>query len=202
MKIQTSACAFLGQPIQTQACVGWVLTTGHSCVGFKGSAVEGYWDAENWSTNRIDCNITTDLRQWNNTLDMLVGWEQTNAFPGGDNSLGPMWVRPTELAWILVSKREFNSKDFSGVFWDRVLEYHETEVIPGRYRIQTVIDAFFVHHDDYGTHDSGWRALGSIGGFAFFTYILHTIVMSLIGLCLNNDSHFLNPQGASTYAKV
>jgi len=201
MKITSSVCAFLGQPIQQVPCVGWVEKTGHSCVGFKGSAKQGYWDAENWQTNRIDCNITTDLQRWNNTDDMLIGWDLVGAHPAGENSLGPMWIRPTELAWVLISERTFNSKDFSGVFWDRFLEYHETQAIPGRYRIQTVIDAFFIHHTDYGTHDSGWRALGSIGGFAFFTYILHTIVMAIVGLCLNNDSHFLNPSGSS-YAKV
>jgi len=200
MKIQSSVCAFQGKVIAQTDCTGWAHDAGHSCVAFTGSAQQAYWDSKDFYTNRIDCNITTDLTRWNFTEDMLIGWDLLHTHPGGDNALGPIWVRPTELSWVLITKKEWNSKQGSGAFWDRVLEYHETQSIPGRYRIQTVIDAFFVEHIDYGTHDNGWRALGSIGGFAFFTYILHTIVLSIVGLCINNDSHFLNPSGS--YAKV
>jgi len=200
--ITEAKCAFLDQPVTQTACTGWAKDTDHSCVAFTASAKQGYWSNTNWYSNRIDCNITTNLLRWNNTDDNLVAWSLTDSHPAGDNALGPIWVRPTELAWILITKRQFNSKTFSGVFWDRVLEYHETQAYAGRYRIQTVIDAFFVDHIDYGTHEEGWKTVSFIGGFAFFTYILHTIFLGIIGLVLNNDSTFLNPSGSSAYAKV
>jgi len=199
-RITSAKCSFLDQEIASTECTGWVKDSGLSCVQFPASSKQGYWDPNNFRANRVDCNLTTTLTQWNNTEDMLIGWDLVNAHPAGDNSLGPIWVRPTELSWILVTKRQWWSKDFQGIFWDRFLEYHETEAIPGRYRIQTVIDKFFVEHIDYGTHLTGWHDVAAIGGFAFFTYILHTIVMFVVSFALTNDSHFLNP--ASGYAKV
>jgi len=202
MKILTSQCAFMGKTVAQKGCVGWVVDTQHSCVAFTGSSVSAFWDPKEFSSMRIDCNITTDLTQWNRTEDMLVGWDLVNTHPAGDNSLGPLWIAPNNLAWVLLTKKELQTKDFSGVMWDRVLSYQESQGTPGKYRIQSVMDKLFVEHYEYGTHDNGWRALGTIGGFAFFTYILHTIVMAVVGLCLDNDSHFLNPVGGSTYAKV
>jgi len=38
---------------------------------------------------------------------------------------------------------------------------------------------------------NGWMGVGEIGGFFFFLYVIHSILMAFIGLCLTNDSKFL-----------
>jgi len=169
--LTSSVCKYMEEEVSKVDCVGWVkeVSPPLSCTAFQASSKQGYYDAQNFRTSRIDCNITTDLEKWNNTEDLMIGWEQYDSHPAGPNSRGPIWVRPTELAWILVSRREFQTKDWSGAFWDRFLTYHETQAIAGKYRIETVLDNFF-----HRAHQL-WRSLSWMGSCCkyWWLWILH-----------------------------
>lgn len=60
------------------------------------------------------------------------------------------------------------------------------------------IGSFNVMHARDVDEFNGWKGVGDIGGLVFFLYILHTILMIIIGFFVNNDSKFLNRENVDT----
>jgi len=59
------------------------------------------------------------------------------------------------------------------------------------FNIDIKIGVFDVFHYEQTDFYTGWMATSDIGGAAFFLVIIHTIVMGLVSLCLENNSKYL-----------
>jgi len=147
-----------------------------------------------WSNacdNRLVCNLT--LTNVSTFVDQLVAWEldDTDEQATGDNSYSSLWIANNNNAWVMLTK-EYDVEDDEE--WERSLLYHSTKAIDNQWIITTLINSFDVIHES--TEDSfynGWVAVADIGGFFFFLYLLHSVVMILFGFCLPKNSTFLYP---------
>jgi len=61
-----------------------------------------------------------------------------------------------------------------------------------------------LHVDHFQETDvfNGWMGVGVIGGFCFFLYLLHAIIMALIGICVPNTSKFLGGSREEGYRNL
>jgi len=148
----------------------------------------------NWSSGRIVCNVLTANITGE---DHLIAWELEGSTAWGPNEGASIWIGPNAAAWVLITKDVVQYPGSrSSVKWERVLLYHSSLWHSGNYSVSVVMDSFDV--DTITTHDNpytGWMALGDMGGVAFFLVILHTIVMTVVGLLFANTSSFLKPGG-------
>jgi len=190
-------CAFDGgNSLDTQPCESW---EGYSpgdisqCVAVKtaGCAVTNNFKDRPWQET-IQCNVTA-FSPINASL--LLAWEiedyNTNANVGG-NSYASIWIAPTTNAHIQLSKSitTFDHKPFN--LWFRQLVYHSTVHQFGTYSVQIEMPGMGVFHYDKMNMYNPWRAVGDIGGFAFFVFLLHVAVMIIFGVCLTNNSTYLS----------
>jgi len=189
-----TVCTHDGLHVQTYDCQAWdgIVPSRSICIALGADAffASNTWDHPRFDA-RIDCFLNTTVPPTQE--DHLIAWEMEgdNHATGGE-SLASMWVAPNDNAWILIrnDKIGFNGREFND--WERKLVYHTTTRTPGEYHISTIIRSFFIQHIEQGNSFSGWRALGDVGGFAYFVVILHSIIMALIiGICFSNNSKFL-----------
>jgi len=115
-----------------------------------------------------------------------------------------VYVRPTMGAVVAISKIVVKAKGQQEAYtWRYNMQYKYDVVQPNYFVVKFVINNFMVTHfvEDIG-FDS-WLSIGGIGGFAYFMVILHTIAMTLVGLCLTPESKFLyGGEKASTYNQL
>jgi len=122
--------------------------------------------------------------------DKIIGFEIVKAREFG---VAFTWIQPNSNAWILLSKYIIKPDgEDERVLWGRQLVYHSTVQVGDFFQVSILIDTFRVFHYVESDYYNGWMALGDVGGFAFFMYILHTIVMFTVGVFLENNSKFLN----------
>jgi len=77
------------------------------------------------------------------------------------------------------------------VEWQKDVSYHSTLSEVGVYSIYIGIGSYYARHEEQKDIYDGWMALGASGGFIYFSVILHTIIMIIVGVRLENDSAFL-----------
>jgi hypothetical protein len=113
---------------------------------------------------------------------------------------------------IHLRKSTISSRFINGDYWYSDVSYFQpiqSTPLHGNiwsFKIIFNIVTFDVFHyeemeytDEVGSFN-GWMAAGAIGGFAYFMYILHTIVMFLLGFFLTNNSKFLT--GQDSYNRI
>jgi len=146
----------------------------------------------------INCHITckSQLPSTIHAIDETLIWEL-----GSDNHFrGPnfgVFIRPNDRAWVALQKVVATLMGDSSprTFWERKLVYQVNTGERLTYQIDTVMDSFAVLEYFQGNRYNGWQAVGDIGGFAFFTIILHMLFMMLVGVFLRNESTFLKGSG-------
>jgi len=145
----------------------------------------------NYTVNRIYCNMTTNGYSMQN--NSMIMWEiETEDTTPQFNPFNPLWISPNPFAWVMLEKSVFTSA--SGVvtpYWSKDLLLHSTLSTPGQYNTVIIIGTFKVWHTDQTDLYNGMMSTGQVGGFAFFTVILHSIVMLIVGMCMENNSSFL-----------
>jgi len=196
--ISNLTCLWNGQLLAPKTCpnYGPFGTNSSYCQSIYADAVyatNNLTYTTNYSVDRIYCNLTTTgLGFQNNTM---VTWEIEDTISTGDNTafnpFNPLFIAPSSFAWIMLEKSVYTGSDGTLTFWDKSLLYHTTIFTPGQYDIVLVIGSFNVWHIEQTDIYSGMMSTGEVGGFAFFTLILHTLVMIIVGMCLDNNSTFL-----------
>jgi len=143
----------------------------------------------------FECNITTTGSEFD-TNSMLV-WETEgvgiSSYGGATHSV---YIGANSDAWVLLDKEiAYIHGQGDTTFWNKNLVYRSSNSTAGLYIIKILIGTFEVPHFFIQDAYNPWMGVGDVGGFAFFTLILHTIVMMLLGICMENDSRFLKGDG-------
>jgi len=107
------------------------------------------------------------------------------------------WFGPNSMTWLIMKKRVFQWKSFEVDVWDTVPIYHSTIFQQNNFSAAVMIGEFLVMHINPREMYSGWVVFGAVGGTGFFMTILASIIMIIVGIFLNNNSTFLNPNAAN-----
>jgi len=193
IKIQNKNCSHAGIGIHTQDCQTWDGRTPDSslCFAVLSDSIKvinhNYY--HQWGDVAIDCWINTTIPTSREDLLIAMEFEGDNHATGGD-SLASVWIAPTEGAWILLNNEKlfYNGNEYND--WHRKLIYQSSIRERGMYKVAVVMNSFFVSHVDQADSYTGWMAIGEAGGFAYFTVILHFLLMIPFGFCLTNNSKF------------
>jgi len=189
-------CTHNGAFLTTTTCAPWrgINPSPETCfaVNTDGIVAENKW--EDWQDLFINCEITTAGVDADKNL--LIAWELEGENVGtyGGNSFASIWIAPNDKAWVMLEKAliQGGRKQPKWIeVWERTLLYHSTNASPNFYNVSTIIGTFRVNHIELKDPSIGWVGAANVGGFAFFVILIHTIVMSLFGICLDNDSKFL-----------
>jgi len=143
----------------------------------------------------IECNITTVGAE--NDSNAMLAWEtegvEISSYGGAAHSV---YFGASADTWIILDKEiAYVSGQGDMTFWNKDLVVRSSNYTLGQYRIKVFIGTFEVPHFFFQNSYNAWMGVGDVGGFAFFTLILHTIVMMLLGICMENDSRFLKGDG-------
>jgi len=193
-------CVYDGtQTLSHSTCQSWrgLNMDISQCVALdsQGFGVQNSMKDSPWQET-IQCNVTA-VSPTNTSL--LLAWEiedySTNADVGG-NSYASIWIAPTTNAHVGLSKSvtTFDHKPLN--LWFRNLVYHSTVSEYGTYTVTIEMMSFGIFHYDKMNMYNPWRAVGDIGGFAFFVTLLHIAMMLIVGVCLSNTSTFLSQSSA------
>jgi len=195
--ITGKACYHRGQPVSLKQCM-WNgnPVEDNKCFEVMASSVtvSNVW-GEIWNGDgEVVCFVnTTGVEPDGNNL---IVWEDDLFTPFGDVDSHSVWITPTKRALVVLDKEMIYTHDLGEVTtWHKRLDYRTSVSIPGQYIIATILGTFRVPHFFEQNSYNAWMGVSDVGGFAFFTIILHTIVMMILGVCLDNDSRFLKGDG-------
>jgi len=180
-----------GMFMYTSACPGQPDTT--KCVQLDGTSADAK-PLQNDLTCKFNVSVPQDY-----TGDLVVSFSilDKDVTSFGVNQL---FITPSNGALVEIMMATF--KPLSGPttnHWEKRLYYRSNAPtnIGNAYAftIDIEVAAFDVFHYEQTDFYTGWMSAADIGGAAFFLLVIHTIVMGLIALCLENNSKFL--KGAS-----
>jgi len=191
--ISFKSCTHDGALVHTQPCTfGTHDLPPNKCFTVPGDTIttNNVWGDLFGMDNKILCSInTTGADVSGNTL---IVWSAEAPSIFGDVESHDIFIAPNSHARVVLDQEIIDTHDHGNIaVWRKELRYHSSVSNQGFYNITTMIGTFRVPHY-YEQHSyNAWMGVADAGGFAFFTIILHTIMMMLIGLCLDNDSRFL-----------
>jgi len=70
--------------------------------------------------------------------------------------------------------------------------YKSTIDLNSYFNLTINMNTFAVFHWVQNTNYDSWMNVGAIGGFGYFMFVAHTILMGLISLCLTPNSKLLS----------
>jgi len=150
-----------------------------------------------WSGSAVMCDVQLNVQN--------VTGDDTVITVGVYNNqrIYPQYIQPNTVAEIRIEEEVFTPKSGGSMTHYRLeTEYHSNV---NNYATFTVFFRFRHHrviHFEETNLFNGWMGVGDIGGFVFFLYLLHTIAMALIGICVPNTSRFLGGSTSEGYVKV
>jgi len=193
--IKGKYCTHNGFGVSTSKCeaIDGIDPTGDVCFAVQGDSIVAYnkQDAP-FKEKRIECFINTTVSTDGKSGLLAWGLENFgNTKPVGHNAYSDVYIAPNNNAWVLLTPINVMISGTKYHEWETNLLYHSSLSQQGYYKIDTILSTFYVRDADQVDSYNGYRALGDIGGFAYFAIILHTIVMLVFGFCLRNNSKFL-----------
>jgi len=195
--IQSKACYHNKQMIQTSTCPpfrGVTPPPSNKCFSVMGDSVtaNNVWGDFYTGDTIIECNLTTTGEEPDGNNMVVWAEEDPNSANFGGVNSRTAFIGPDSDSWVVIEKEVLDTHEHGEVtVWHKELVYHSTNFTRGTYRIATVLGSFRVPHFFLQNAYNGWMGLADVGGFAFFSIILHTIVMMFVGICMDNDSRFL-----------
>jgi len=193
--ITNISCMYHNTPVQTGLCKPFNGQTPsiNNCVSVFGDTVvvtSNNFTHESRNLG-IGCNITT-TGSINQVGTMIAfAFEGNNTHVSEQDYHAPLWIAPTSNAVIELNREIMNVNGVVGTYWDRQLFYFSDVSVAGTYQIFVAVNGFGAFQFSTQNLYTGWRALGDIGGFAYFLVMLQTGVMILLGFCFVNESSFL-----------
>jgi len=166
------------------ACSGLAM---NKCFAVSGSQCTGTLNNNGspTATNNLDCTFNVTGPNSGDRVILVVFTDEANF----GNSV--TYVQPQQNAVIGLVKTVVKGNGVSSNLWGRNLMYQSSVSEGGLFAVRFQYDTFTVFH---WVEDSGfdsWLSVGGIGGFAFFMLILHTILMTIVEICIPNESKFL-----------
>jgi len=187
------ACSHNGLGVHTTTCETFnnVVPTTSQCIAIAAENTIAHASrTAPFGDKRIECFINTTVDPNTKESGMLV-WavERFGTVRGAPGSF--LFVAPNFNAWIMLEPVNVFFGGERREEWESDLLYHSSDARQGHYKIDTIISSFFIR--DVARLDSfnGYRAIGNIGGLAYFLVILHTIVLVGFGACFKNNSKLL-----------
>jgi len=192
----SKTCLHNKQMIQTSPCAPFRGTTPpptNKCFSVSADSVtaQNVWGEFFTGDTFIECVITTTGSEPDGNNMLVWGEEDPNGDTFGGVNSRTAFIGPDADAWVVIEKEILETHHGEVNIWHKELVYHSSNFTRGNYRIATVLGSFRVPHFFMQNAYNAWMGLADVGGFAFFTIILHTIVMMFVGICLDNDSRFL-----------
>eukprot|EP01118_Nematostelium_gracile_P017632 TRINITY_DN75_c0_g1_i1.p1 TRINITY_DN75_c0_g1~~TRINITY_DN75_c0_g1_i1.p1 ORF type:complete len:273 (+),score=78.76 TRINITY_DN75_c0_g1_i1:112-930(+) len=180
-------CMWNGSPVRTDFCTepGTDLTNINLCfrVSAENIQAQNAWGA-GFDINSIQCMITTNgTAAVNQMLHFSADDGTETAAAQGTH------ISPGNMTWIFLHLNTFG--DDKHFYQKRVIQ-HSSLVFDGVYNVQVMFGSFFVSHYDKKEAYTGFRALGDVGGLAFFYTILMTFILLILGFFIPNHSTFLS----------
>jgi len=206
--ISSISCSFFGQPVPGGDCTPWpgpFQPTPYNCRAVFASQITVFSKNSPDPLNLgVDCNITVVGND--TSFGQILGWgfDGWGSFISGPVGHTAFWLHPTQGAVINLIKGEIDiSKKIIIDDWNANLMYMSSNSTSGFFRVRTNVRGFGVFHNALVNVFNGWKAVGDIGGFAFFMVFLHTIVMIIVGVMLSkHESAFLNSHNNAGHAPV
>jgi len=171
--ISTTSCTGLAQSVCLKVLASSQTASSQSTIGT--------------GSTKINCVISTANND-TNTINSIVAVNFASSGLEGDD----ITIKPTYNAWILLNPVIITNAEGKQVStFRKQLVYHSSKYMPGSYVISIVINSFHVMHLEQSDSYNGWQAVADIGGFAYFLLIIHTILMMIVGIFLQNNSSWL-----------
>jgi len=192
--IQSLKCYRNNQDIPTIPCAATLGANPEpQCLAVNSDSITVYNDIKNpLGDLMIYCLLHTN----GTTNNSLVTWglEGQDVGPFGPNAFSGLYILPNDNAWVLLEQRTIHqSKQVPRqIQWSRSLVYHTSTFRPGWYGFTTIIGSFYVTHLEPTDVYDGWKSLSDMGGFMFALVVIHTILMLLVGIIMENNSSFLH----------
>jgi len=193
VEITGTSCTHNGFGVHTVACevINNVTPPPEKCVAVSAETITAHASrTAPFGDKRIECFINTTIDPVTHESNMLV-WavERFGTTRGAPGSY--LFVAPNFNAWIMLEPVNVFFGGERREEWESDLLYHSSDAKQGHYKIDTIISSFFIR--DVARYDTfnGYRAIGNIGGLAYFLVILHTIVLVGFGACFKNNSKIL-----------
>jgi len=169
-----------------------------SCYALNSDGIEALYSDQPLQTlqnSNIQCTFAVNGSAGQDTT-VAFGFENNDDLDTYGGNI--LHISPWTLSWVNLKKRIVSLNGKGADAWEAQLQYHSLPnsngATGGTFDVTVHIRDFVVDHYDQKDNYNGWQALGSIGGFAFFLVILHTLVMLLVGIFLDNNSRFLNDE--------
>jgi len=197
------ACKNQNTPLQIVTCAprhdGKVVDTSH-CLAVAAENTVANNQNQEWRQRIIHCSFQTTPAVPNEFVSFEIEGEGAHFGYFSHELL----IAPNNNSWVLLDKGYITFNNGRTVEeWGREIVYHSSYAAEGSFEVSVIIDRFLVTHGEQGMKFDGWRALGEIGGFAYFLLLLHAFMMILVGICLNNDAKTLTSDSpASGYAAL
>jgi hypothetical protein len=135
--------------------------------------------------------ITCDVKTHNPNPDVKTSFLRWSA-PGADEGLV---IQPTNAAYVLLKTGHVNypsDPSANQVKWWVRLVYEDQRSEGFSFRFYIKFDSPDVEgYDVVSEHIPLMITLGQAGGFWFFLYVLHYVLMSFLSLVISNDSRCL-----------
>jgi hypothetical protein len=147
----------------------------------------------------IWCNFTVNSTILGTTPNW-VAWEiehdNHTQFAYGDNAYAPIYFGPFTVNQVLLEKFTISGT----TYWERNhvylpppqnWNYSSTEALAQYITSTALITTTVTAYQTFGLSYHSWNGLADIGGLGFSLWIIQTCSMILVGLFMENDSHFL-----------
>jgi len=191
----STSCFFGTTLLSSMQCAPWgeFQPPLNQCIAFSSDSFTAQNDFMQFFQNHIYCTINTTGFGYLGNQMAVFELEGHDVFTMGGMAFEGTYFAPNNNAWILLEKNLFqpHSTKSQIQLWEKKLIYHSTIQESNYYNFTTMIGSFFVKHYDPTDTYNGWMTIGDIGGVSFFMVIIHTLVMIIFGLFLNNSSTFL-----------
>jgi len=193
-------CRHENIPLQIQQCPGMVGVPPptNKCIMVPADSItaKNVWGEWYTGDTFIECVLNTTGSEPDGNRLLIWSDEAPGKHSFGGVDSGTAFIGPDADAWVVIEKEILETHEFGEiVIWNKKLDYHSSNFTQGHYRIAVVLGSFRVAHFFFQNAYNGWMGLADVGGFAFFSIILHTIVMMFVGICMDNDSRFLRGDG-------
>jgi hypothetical protein len=107
--------------------------------------------------------------------------------PGApDYRLFTTYIHSTDGAVVYLDRVQFSSHSSKTLYYTLTSEYFSAAAQPGAVNIEFVVPTFETYNWIQWSPFSGWNAFGTMGGMIFFIYLLHSLVMLLVGAFFEN----------------
>jgi hypothetical protein len=186
--IENVACFHNDKEVAISACDGSGIADGH-CTEVRGDKEKAYNEFNRPTKNRrLDCTVITSSNYMKPLPPLLFDIQGEH---WGQESMVTQTLHPSEGMMIHIARTEFqkNSKTYT-VDWEPYVTYYSPDSVRDQYKIRVQFNDFrvFRYNQVDTLNITEWENCAWIGGFILFMWMIHSMVMLIVGLFLDNNS--------------